>query len=85
MKIYIYQFFDNVHQKFLNHFPHSKNDIPKKNLRPSLSMWRIDHKFPGAAANDMYNELMNTWESGTGLLQNSSSESAVELPLAGGS
>ena len=48
-------------------------------------MWRIDHKFPGAAANDMYNELMNTWESGTGLLQNSSSESAVALPLAGGS
>ena len=69
----------------LNHFPHSKNDIPKKNLRPSLSMWRIDHKFPGAAANDMYNELMNTWESGTGLLQNSSSEYAVALPFAGGS
>lgn len=47
-------------------------------------MWRIDHKFPGAAANDMYNELMNTLESGTGLLQNSSSEWAVALPLAGG-
>ena len=33
--------------------------------------------FPGAAANEIYNEFINTSESGIGLLQNSSSLYAI--------
>ena len=45
----------------------------------------MDHKLPGAAANEMYNELIKTSESGTGFLQNSSSGTMLALPFAGGS
>ena len=46
----------------------------------------IDHMLPGAAASDTYIEFKKTSESGTGLLQNSSSwyESFVLLSFEGG-
>ena len=56
--------------------------LPRKNFRPSLSMWIIDQTLPGAAANDTYIELIKTSGSGTGLAQNSSSPYLlVELGL----
>ena len=59
-------------QLFTNNNKH-KNMLPKKNFRPSLSMWSMDQMLPGAAAKDTYIEFINTSESGTGLLQKSSS------------